>query len=448
MFRINAVEKLKFSRKFLAAGFGLIVVAALVSFAFFAKNNRNVSAITVAPTITVNSFAELQAAVSTANAGTPQVINVATSFDMTAKINITGNVVIESQNGASLTRPVSFLTGEFFSVAVGGKLALDDGLTLDGKTVQMPEAGGYAAMAVSSAGDLTVDGATITNFAGFAPAIEIADGTTMTMDSGVISSNINNYQSTNAYLYLTDPANHFHGGGVNLGAGATMTMNGGTITKNYAVFFGGGIMMNKNASFTLNNGNIDSNTGFSGSVFGGGIMSFENATVKLLGGSVSGNSAYNGGGIWFDSGTFILNGARINGNSSTRSGGGISFTDYYNSRNMNVELIAGSVSNNKALNGNGGGIYDYAQTFNMTLRDVSISRNTALAGGGIANCPTGNFNNYLSNGGIYSDNTATSVGSNATLANYTGGDFYFKVAPSASNTGATTILPGTLGGGT
>jgi hypothetical protein len=108
------------------------------------------------------------------------------------------------------------------------------------------------------------------------------------------------------------------GGGI-YNAG-TLTLSGGTITKNADGEKGGGVYNAENASFTMTGGNISANiaaTGKGGYTCGGGV--YNDGTFTMTGGEISGNyscdTANEDGGGVYNAGTFTVGGtAKITGN--------------------------------------------------------------------------------------------------------------------------------------
>ena len=156
--------------------------------------------------------------------------------------------------------------------------------------------------------------------------------------------------------------NSSYGGGVYFN-GNKFLLSGGTISGNNVsgnAGRGGGVYV-KNGTFTMSGGEISgnivspSNTGNSG--MGGGVYVYS-GTFNMSGGEISGNTATNkngssgsGGGVYNFS-KFNMSGGTISGNTAAVSGGGV----YFNSGTFNMSVTA-SIKNNRAINGNGGGVY-------------------------------------------------------------------------------------------
>ena len=115
------------------------------------------------------------------------------------------------------------------------------------------------------------------------------NGGTFTMEGGSITGN---------YAW--------NGGGVyNKG---TFTMSGGSITRNTADGIGGGGVYVDGGSFTMNGGSITGNYAFDG----GGVYVFPRSTFTMSGGSITGNYAWDGGGVYvMYHSTFIVSGTPV-----------------------------------------------------------------------------------------------------------------------------------------
>jgi len=138
-------------------------------------------------------------------------------------------------------------------------------------------------------------------------------GTLVIQDSGTGGTITGGYTGK----YVTGSKN---GGGI-YNAG-TLTLSGGTITKNADGEKGGGVYNAENASFTMTGGKISANiaaTGEGGATCGGGVYNAENATFTMTGGEISGNYSCDtdnedGGGV-YNAGNFTVGGtAKITGN--------------------------------------------------------------------------------------------------------------------------------------
>ena len=123
--------------------------------------------------------------------------------------------------------------------------------------------------------------------------------------------------------YLTGGHNDNYGwgGGIYLGNGDTLTLNGGTITGNSA-YNGGGVVIN-GATFNMNGGAITNNTAVQGGdIGGGGVYVANGGTFNMSGGTISKNSAQWGAGVGANGAVFNLTGGVITENTAAANGWG------------------------------------------------------------------------------------------------------------------------------
>ncbi len=209
------------------------------------------------------------------------------------------------------------------------------------------------------------------------------------------------------------------GGGIYISsASAEFTMDGGTITGNYASSYGGGVYFHGGSSdetvgtLTMNAGVISANTSSS---MGGGIHVTDYTDFVMNGGAIFGNSANNGGGLYANwKCTITLNdGSEIIGNKATSGNGGGLNIEYSDVLNLNGGVIADNTASSC-----GGGVYVYennggTQNDSINITGGMISGNTASSGGGIY-C-SGVYSSedsidVVMSGGAITGNTATSTG--------------------------------------
>lgn len=219
-----------------------------------------------------------------------------------------------------------------------------------------------------------------------------------TMSGGTIHDNIQ-----------TNTAAFGGGGGVHVNFGE-FTMKGGSIYKNSSERPGGGVRISSGGKFTMD-GAAASITENTVDTDGGGVYINNGGILILKNGLISKNSAKNnGGGVSVNTSAsenlFIMDGGTLTDNSANKDGGGVYM--YGGSFTMN----AGTVSYNRALTGNGGGVYvtDNAKvTSGMASGTCTITNNIADTGDG---------------GGIYTTAYATdyvnlTVGRNSLFAKNT-----------------------------
>lgn len=173
-----------------------------------------------------------------------------------------------------------------------------------------------------------------------------------------------------------------HGGGLCADASATLTR---AIIKNNTADLGGGVFVGEPNALTMDaDTQIIYNTAKKGKndVFsrgsGGGIYVFNGASLTLNGGTISGNTATNGGGIGGE-GALTLNGSVvISDNTATNDGGGLYLYEY-----ATFTINDGTISGNKATHG-GGAAFNTSPR-GLTINGGTITGNTANNGGGIYN---------------------------------------------------------------
>ena len=243
---------------------------------------------------------------------------------------------------------------------------------------------------------------------------------TFTMSDGIISKNT---AKTGGGVYFS---------------GSSFLMSGGTIggtadTDKNTAENGGGVYISSESQFTLSDGEISCN---SATQNGGGIYLMGGFSMSA--GKISANVANSGGGVYVEKGdTFTMSGGVIDENSAER-GGGV-FVD-------GVLSLSNSacISNNKANNSSGGGVYVGVDgTFTMD-DNCSLDGNSAdIDGGGL----------FINTGGAFTLNGGTIVGNNAGsngggMYSTTGGTFTMNAGSitnnSAGGTGGGVFADGTF----
>ena len=247
-----------------------------------------------------------------------------------------------------------------------------------------------------------------------APGVTVESGGTLKMEE---NSCIQNF---------TNSASNGSGGGVYVGRGSTMTMNGGTIKDCSAsdgggiyaagavvlnggtisgckavgsYRSGGGIYIDSSGSLTMGGGSIESCTA---SNWGGGV--FAQGTFELTGGLITHCSALSGGGVNISSATTTLNGGTIK-DCSASYGGGV----YIARISSTLKMINGSIESCTASNW-GGGVYINNR---MTMTGGSITGCTADGGGGIYN-----YDILTLTSGTVCNNTAKTQGADIYLGSW------------------------------
>ena len=231
------------------------------------------------------------------------------------------NVTVERNEASDATNSVGggvYLLGNQSSA---GSLTLKNGTAIQNNSAVVNGGGIYLQGKVSLHSDGTEDckisiaNNTATNGGGiFAtpwPPAEVP----YTLNLALTSTDILNNSATNGGgMYLLNSGNATiqaelqnssingnsatsWGGGIFAYAGATITANHTSISKNTAAT-AGGLLLWKGSSAVLTNGKICSNTAKNG----GGVYATENSALRMGSGSISGNTATSsGGGIYADS---------------------------------------------------------------------------------------------------------------------------------------------------
>ncbi|PNY80653.1 beta strand repeat-containing protein [Deinococcus koreensis] len=307
-----------------------------------------------------------------------------------------------------------------------------------------PTAGGV----LLNSGTLTLDGVTVTGGkANLGGGIYNAAGATLTL-KGTTSVTGNTAE-------LVDPADttidQGIGGGVfNKG---TLTVSGGSVSGNTAVYAGGGIYGSALGSITLSAGAVDTNTvtapltvsnSVAGGSAGGGILT--NGSLLISGGSVSGNTAAyfgagvtaqatvdpqgtvtiptvtlsggsfennrvtddagggSGGAFWI-SGTLTMTGGTVKGNSAPYGGGIAVFRD--------ASITGGTIEGNEARTKHGGGLLVYTPPARTVISSVTLGGTATVRGNRAAEHSGGilvDRTTFTMTGGIVQGNTAVNSG--------------------------------------
>ena len=181
------------------------------------------------------------------------------------------------------------------------------------------------------------------------------------------------------------------GGGIFIsGNDSALILTNVAVKGNTADKDGGGIYVNANAKLTVSGGSITDNTSDSGR--GGAIAFEAGKTLSLQNAcTVSGNTAQNGGGaVYIAGGTFEADGVTFKGNRSHGKGGAICAEKTGTSPSI-VKIKGGAVGgtganepNKSGTGANGGGIFIDGDgcTLDVT-NNASITGNEAQHGGGI-----------------------------------------------------------------
>ena len=240
-------------------------------------------------------------------------------------------------------------------------------------------------------------------------------------DQSITAVSVSGQAELNVYEGVT--IENYHNSGVKVGAGAAFTMNGGTI-QNCSASNGGGVAVcgwrNGNtqevtpAGFTMSDGTIRDCIA---TKKGGGVAA-DYAEVTISGGSIENCSAVQGGGINFEDGTLIMSGGSIDGCSASSSytgGGGIALLN--TAADLHLTLTGGSITNNRADNGSGGGIcvMSLGNFSADAVNNMTITGNSASRGGGVYGLIQSVVVDMSDASNILCNNTATDAGADVCM---------------------------------
>ncbi len=205
------------------------------------------------------------------------------------------------------------------------------------------------------------------------------------------------------------------------------TMNGGEISGNSAQKGGGGVSL-RHSTFIMSDGEIKNNTATASD--GGGLFVGDGADVNVNGGIISDNTASgNGGGVYNDGGRFSFEGGIISRNIGTYGGGIYEWGTILNicggeiSNNRSGRYGGGIIVSNGDVNISGGIISNNDGGEGANIR-FSSTGNLNISGGTIIS--NINYNIYCDNGKImlsggeiiYNGNTSSGKNLNIQYCNF------------------------------
>ncbi len=172
------------------------------------------------------------------------------------------------------------------------------------------------------------------------------------------------------------------GGGFQLNTSATplvptnVNLTNVTVRNNRAETEGGGIAVISNANLTMTRGLVSGNR--SATLFGGGLARNGAGTLTIIGTEFTANHAKaQGGGLWvIGGGATTLRLLSVSGNSADVAGGGMTLGG------TGKLLEQSTVAGNTTTGGTGGGVF-LTTTTSSTVRNVTLSGNSAAVGGGL-----------------------------------------------------------------
>ncbi|MEX0677475.1 MAG: choice-of-anchor Q domain-containing protein [Pirellulales bacterium] len=317
--------------------------------------------------------------------------------------DVQAHAVLEFE-GLTLTGGSAPLSGAFTSVVGGairntGGQVIVTGSTLSGNSANASGGGIYN----TGNGQVTITDSTVScNSAGYGGGI---------------------YNSGNGQVTITDST--LSGNTARDNGGAILSYNGGpvtiadsTLSGNAADDNGGAIYSSNRGPVTITGSSLSDN---SAAMVGGAI--YNGSQLTIIGGTLTGNSAVWGGGIHNTfGGQITITGSTLSDNTASDRGGAI-----HNSNGLQLTITDSTLSDNTARTG--GGIYNQSNG-ETTIVDSTLSGNTANSdGGGIFNVGAGSLleitGSALSEnaagygGGIYNANSGQVTITDSTLSDST-----------------------------
>jgi hypothetical protein len=378
------------------------------------NNNKNY-VITVTKNITV----------STLSLNVPCYVIIRGSHNavtaVTLNNSVTGPLIsIENPEAEVIMRDLKLVGHEDNNTAlvtvVRGSFTMEGGASVSGNTNNDPQSRG-GGVSVSDSTFIMKDDASVSDNI----ALGDSGGETVGNGGGVYISSSRFTMMDKAIVSKNKSCN---GGGVYviidyMGGSTFIIQHDASVSDNEAIAYGGGVFVAGGGTFTMEGGVLSKNEAESG----GGVYVDAGSEFGMESGSIYGNQALgsgnsgNGGGVYVYSGTFNMTGGTIGGtgsaNTANNNGGGV----YLDNGILNMYDSSASVSGNKASNGGGGVYVGSYSTF--TMESGSISGNIADSGGGVAVVgpdSTNDISTFDMKGGTISGNTAQGVGGGVSVS--------------------------------
>ena len=201
-----------------------------------------------------------------------------------------------------------------------------------------------------------------------------------------------------------------------------------TITGGQTGDAGGGVYL-VNGSLTLVNSRLVSNA----AAYGGGVFqSGADRRVNVIGSRIELNTSTNHGGGLYVEGSAAFTNTLVLSNTASWHGGGV------HAQSGRIDVSGGTLSNNRAVNGNGGALN---LNNSLSLSGTLIVSNTALNGGGVQQWNTAPT--VLITNTRFERNLARSVGGGAAIS----GTLFISGSTFATNTVDSGDASSTFGGG-
>ena len=246
---------------------------------------------------------------------------------------------------------------------------------------------------------------------------------------------------------IVDNTARLQGGGIALltpNTGLRVSIASSTVSGNTSGSQGGGVVAMGVRDLAIVDTVIANNVADARGARGGGIY-LQNSDVSITGSTISGNRATGGGGLYSRMGDLAISFSAFSQNEATSGRGGGIFSDndrlsivgstisgniqrggsdsggggLWHSPGSNFPTVISdtTIVDNTAQNSGGGldlrAVYDGQQANVVTLENVTIARNSASRGGGVATGPSTSSvlaGGLVINGGLISENTATANG--------------------------------------
>lgn len=277
--------------------------------------------------------------------------------------NITGNQLLGNGSGGGILN----LQG---TVTVTGGSISDNNAQITGD----PQDGRYGGAIENNAGTLELDGVILSNnrVAGQGGAIHTKDSASVTINGGSLT-----------YNYAADGGAIWVSVGGNLDA-TDVTVDHNTADSSLGGFAGGGIY-NAGGTVKLVNATVTNNQGIGTAPFaavGGGLFQ-QAGSLIIQGGVFAHNSAGSGGALRVEDGTATITGNALFASNSAHGTGGAISIDGAVTFNMTGGTIGGTSADGMEGNraGSAGGAI-FMRAGNVTLTDVTIGSATNAPGDG------------------------------------------------------------------
>jgi predicted outer membrane repeat protein len=223
-------------------------------------------------------------------------------------------------------------------------------------------------------------------------------------------------------------------GGAIFSTGGSLTLNSVNVTNNTAANQGGGLA-SRNDTISITNSTFSNNSTPIFLDLSGGAANFLDSTTSIINSTFSANSTRSGGAIVFARGTHFISGSTFSANNATLRCGGIA-NETATLRVFNSTISGNTVTGESAqpTSGFGGGI---CNSGDLTLRNVTVTSNTAVSGGGIIAQSRGtlDFGNSIVAGNIAPVGSGPEIQNTVSTTTSAGGNLIGDSSGDSGNTG-------------